>query len=88
MQEAVCWLGKECLFSSQENVIQKLACRLITAVVTFTELRKKQVVANQKTGNVTKNALSRCLGCILHLNQLLRSGLKVSLPFHRKKQSS
>lgn len=53
------------------------------------ELRKKQVEANQKTGNVTKNALSRCLGCVYSaFDSVVSSGLKVSLSFHRKKQSS
>lgn len=76
VQEGACWLGKECLFSFQGNVTQKLACRLITATVTFTELREAGV-ANQKTGNAPKNALSSGLGCILQLNLLLCSGLKV-----------
>ena len=40
-------------------------------------------VANQKTGNVSKDALNHGPECILHLNQLLCSGLKVfnSLPY-------
>lgn len=34
-------------------------------------------VANQKTGNVSKNALNHGPECILNLNQLLCSGLKL-----------
>lgn len=34
-------------------------------------------IANQKTGNAPKNARGSGVGCILHLNLLLCSGLKV-----------
>lgn len=71
----VAWQGMFVHFSG--NFIQRLACRLITAVVTFSEQREKQAgLTYQKTGNVPENALSHGLECSVHLSQLFCSGLK------------